>query len=158
MTCTPPRFIADAMLGRLARWLRFAGYDTVYDTSLDDGELARLARETGRVLLTRDRELAGRRGITAYLVSSEQIQEQVAEVLRAFGKTGPVSPPRCAVCNGLLADAERESVQGKVPPHVWSDQAAFRVCRGCGRVYWGGTHWEGIRRGLEEARGTPRDR
>ncbi|MGI6210058.1 MAG: Mut7-C RNAse domain-containing protein, partial [Anaerolineae bacterium] len=81
----PPAFIADAMLGKLARWLRLAGYDTIYDAALDDRELARRARESGRILLTRDRELAGRRGVRAYLVQSEQVQEQLEEVLRAAG-------------------------------------------------------------------------
>lgn len=148
----PPAFIADAMLGKLARWLRLAGYDTIYDATLDDRELARQSRESGRILLTRDRELAGRRGVRAYLVQSEQVQEQLEEVLRAAGADGRGLPPRCPVCNGPMVDVEREQVRGRVPAHVWSEQPAFRMCERCGRIYWSGSHWEGIGRRLRQAR------
>src|SRR5215207_8725140 len=52
-----PHFLADAMLGRLARWLRVMGFDTAYDPALTDPALVALARRDGRVLLTRDRRL-----------------------------------------------------------------------------------------------------
>jgi len=140
-------FIADAMLGRLARWLRMGGYDTLYDESLDDNELVRLARLTGRVLLTRDHELAARRGVRALLVNAESVQEQLAEVLRAFPPSGS-EIPRCPKCNSELVGVTKYEVEGMVPVYVWVNCHEFRHCTGCGSVFWPGTHWERIRRAL----------
>ncbi|RME40127.1 MAG: hypothetical protein D6793_00070, partial [Thermoflexia bacterium] len=75
------RFLADGMLGRLARWLRLLGYDTAYENHADDLELARRARAEGRILLTRDRALAARKGLRALLIESEDVQEQVRQVV-----------------------------------------------------------------------------
>mgnify|MGYP001768620557 CR=1 FL=1 len=46
--------ICDQMLVKLARGLRIAGYDTLTPMSLDDEGIYKLARDTQRVLVTRD--------------------------------------------------------------------------------------------------------
>jgi len=135
------KFIADNMLGRLATWLRLLGYDTLYVPHADDPELARLARAQDRVLLTRDVELTRRRGIKHLLIESEKVEEQVAQVLRAFKLSAREAFSRCAECNHRLESVSKESVRGMVPPYVFSTQERFRRCAHCGRVYWRGTHW-----------------
>jgi len=142
------RLVVDAMLGSLARWLRILGYDTLYDQRLDDPALARLARAEGRVLLTRDRQLASRRGIQAILVQSDHLREQLAQVLAELPPPDGAAFGRCVVCNAPLEEVDKASIEGRVPEYVWETQADFRLCRRCGRIYWRGTHWRHMRHRL----------
>ncbi|MDY7080526.1 MAG: Mut7-C RNAse domain-containing protein [Chloroflexota bacterium] len=143
------RLLADGMLGRLAKWLRLLGYDTTYENTATDPELARLARSEGRVLLTRDRELSARRGLRTLLIQSEVLEEQVREVRDALGP--PPQPPlsRCVVCNTTLETASPAEIADCVPPYVLRTQSEFRRCPGCGRVYWPGSHIREMRRRIE---------
>jgi uncharacterized protein with PIN domain len=142
--------LADGMLGRLAKWLRLLGYDTEYDNKASDLELARRARSEGRILLTRDRELAARRGLRTILIESQVLEEQVRQVEEELGPPPDSALTRCSVCNVVLTPAEREEVSDKVPPYVLRTQEEFRVCSSCGRVYWPGSHLAQITRQLEE--------
>lgn len=145
-------FACDAMLGALARWLRFAGFDAFYATDVDDRRLAALARSEGRWLLTCDRDLAARAGPRSLLLHRGSLAAQVAEVRRRL----PLAPERarfftrCPACNGLLAEADRVRVAARVPPFVATTASRFRECPGCGRVFWPGTHAPRIARRLEE--------
>jgi hypothetical protein len=128
------------MLGRLAKWLRLLGYDTAYENDATDHELARRARAEGRVLLTRDRELANRRGLQTLLIQSERLEEQVEEIQEALGSPPDPSLSRCSVCNVVLEDISPDEVADRVPPYVLKTHTEFRHCPGCGRVYWSGSH------------------
>lgn len=143
---TDPRFLCDAMLGSLARWLRFCGYDCLYlGTEPDDEELARIAAEEGRWLLTRDRELAAA-GPKTQMVQSGTLEPQLAEVLARHGLPQPegLDHSRCSDCNGVLDDAAVDDIAAVVPPYVLETAERFRRCRDCMRVYWPGTHGEQI--------------
>jgi uncharacterized protein with PIN domain len=146
-----PRFVADAMLGRLARWLRLMGFDTRYDPRGEDDRLAALAAAEGRWLVTRDTRLAARAapGLRTILVRSNHHREQIDEVMAAVGR--PVARPltRCAECNGELREVSREEVAAEVPDHVLAVAERFHRCAGCGRVYWPGSHLDGIRDVIE---------
>jgi uncharacterized protein len=149
---TPPRLLVDAMLGRLARWLRLMGYDTAYWRDGSDLALIQQAAAEHRLILTRDRQLAGRRGIRAVLVASESLDEQIAEVRAVLASRVPTTPEpysRCPECNEELYNLPREGARDLVPPYVWHTQSLFRRCPGCGRVYWRGTHWPGMQSKLE---------
>ena len=130
------------MLGTLAKWLRILGYDTQYDSDLDDHQLVRLARAENRILLTRDRELARRRGLSVLLIASERLDEQIAQVLKELGLESRRSFSRCPVCNALLSSLDRETARSRVPPYVAETQTLFKACPKCQRVYWRGTHWQ----------------
>ncbi|NJE04890.1 hypothetical protein E3E36_01735 [Thermococcus sp. M36] len=138
-------FIADMMLGRLARWLRLYGYDTLYGVE-DDDEILRMAGAEGRVILTRDATLAERArrlGIGVVLLESNSFEEQVEE-LRHFGVEFKELFPanaRCPKCNGLIRHASKEEVKGKVPPSVYERYGEFYVCTDCGQIYWPGRQW-----------------
>ena len=149
MSDEPPRLLVDGMLGRLAKWLRLLGYDTVYDNSSSDPELARRSRAEGRVLLTRDRELSARRGLRTLLIQSEKLEEQVQEVQGAFALSSPIPLSRCAVCNTELESVSPADVISHVPPYVLKTQSEFRRCPGCGRTYWPGTHLQEMRRQMD---------
>ena len=137
-----PRLVADAMLGRLAKWLRIMGYDTLYDVLWDDPELVRIARRENRVLLTRDRELARRRNVRVQLVDSERIDEQLVQLSRDLGIVFTPSFSRCAICNAELEVIPRDRAWGQVPPYVFVVHTEFRLCPACNRFYWRGSHWK----------------
>lgn len=139
-----PRLLADCMLGRLAKWLRILGYDTAYDNDATDHELARRARAEGRVLLTRDRELAARRGLKTLLIRSNRLDHQIQQVQKSLGPPPEPILSRCPVCNVALEEISARDVVHRVPPYVYETQAEFRHCPGCGRVYWSGSHVEAM--------------
>jgi uncharacterized protein with PIN domain len=130
------------MLGTLAKWLRILGYDTLYDAALDDHQLVRLARAEDRVLLTRDRTLAGRRGLQVLLVDSEDLDGQIRQVIADLELVPDRSFSRCPVCNEALETIDRQAAQARVPAYVAQTHETFRHCPACGRVYWRGTHWQ----------------
>lgn len=144
------RFLCDAMLGRLARWLRLAGFDTRFEGAAADAELASIARVEGRWLLTRDRRLASIAGPRVVLLRASRVPDQLAEVSARLPLTAGTCRAfsRCPRCNGLLEEAARETVACRVPPYVAAHAGSFRVCRSCGQVYWPGTHVPRIERRL----------
>lgn len=129
------------MLGSLARWLRFMGYDTGYPKPGPDRELIDCARQEGRILLTRDKELAAR-VFGAVQVRSGDLEEQIREVaaILQLRLVDPLS--RCSLCNELLLPVPLDDVKGLVPEGVRSRHHAFWRCPSCKRVYWQGTHWD----------------
>lgn len=153
-----PRFSADAMLGRLARWLRAMGYDTRYDAHVEDGELVRRALLEGRVVLTRDRRLPDEWTVPSALVLETGAPlEQLREVVSHFDldwRRGTFT--RCTRCNVPVEPLTRDAARGRVPPGVFARTERFARCPGCDRVYWDGSHTDRMRRVLERAL-SPRD-
>ncbi len=135
-------FACDAMLGALARWLRFAGFDVRCDPHLPDAALAVLAQREGRWLLTRDRALASAAGPRVLLLKQTAVARQVAEVRERLGLAVDESRlfTRCSRCNGVLRDLDPAEAASRVPPYVAAHASRFRACPGCSRVYWAGTH------------------
>ena len=129
------------MLGSLARWLRFMGYDTAYPEPGPDRALVERVRLENRILLTRDKELAGRVA-GAIQIHSDNLEEQIREVATALPLrlVDPLS--RCSLCNELLVPAPLEEVNDLVPEGVRSRHQLFWRCPSCRRVYWQGTHWD----------------
>ncbi len=136
------RFIADAMLGRLARWLRFLGFDTFYCSGISDSRLIRIAREQDRVILTRDTRLTEVKGLKHYLLirandSFGQLVEVVDSLkLRRFNLFS-----RCVKCNGELAKIiDKAEIKDSVPEFVFLQHNDFLKCADCGKIYWEGSH------------------
>ena len=152
-----PRFLADAMCGRVCKWLRMLGYDCLYPGDLPDEELLQIAlREGDRILVTRDRELyrkALSRGLRAFLVRHSTIEESLAELSAAYGVKLSIDPDdsRCPLCNARIRRAGRGEVRG-LPPEILERYGEFWVCTGCGNVYWKGSHYKTMERILGNAR------
>lgn len=144
-------FLCDHMLGTLARWLRFLGNDVAYPGPLDDDELKAAAERDGRTLLTRDRELSGRVTGSLY-IASDDLNEQLLQILQRFDLPGDLSMSRCSVCNTSLKETPKEDVRGKVPDGVFERQEEFWRCDTCGRFYWRGTHWTNMEARVREIR------
>lgn len=136
------RFFADAMLGKLARWMRTLGCDVEYAKEIGDAQLVLKALAQGRVILTRDRLLANRRSVhgRCLFIESDAIGAQLRQVVKAFGIGKTPALTRCLRCNTLLGYADKGSVKGLVPQFIYETHDAFSVCASCKRVYWCGSH------------------
>jgi uncharacterized protein with PIN domain/sulfur carrier protein ThiS len=137
-----PKFILDSNLGRLARYLRLLGLDCLYRNDYRDAEVARIASEQQRTVLTRDRTLLQRRIIThGYFVRAQQPREQVREVLTRFDLYRQVAPfSRCTRCNGELQDVDKQAISARLEPKTRRYYDDFRICSECGQVFWQGSH------------------
>jgi uncharacterized protein with PIN domain len=144
------KFLADHMLGSLARWLRFFGFDCAYPDALSDKELKEIAKKEERILLTRDKELSRAKDITTLYIESTDMEEQLVRVVLEFHLKPTDALSRCSLCNSILEKIEKSEVKGKVPENVFSLQNEFWKCNRCGKYYWKGTHYQGIKKTLEE--------
>ena len=138
-------FIADCMLGTLAKRLRIFGFDTLYFTKIDDGELVRIADVQNRVILTRDIKLTERKLAKSFIViKSDILENQVIQIEEEFGISlhGVPKISRCLICNTELKEATKRDVIGKVPPFVFLKHREFTYCPECNKYYWAGTHYK----------------
>lgn len=136
------KFLADAALGRLARYLRMLGYDVVYLRDRGGAAALRETLRSGRTLLTRRRDLASRDDVEVYWVEADAVAEQLAATARHFGlRFTPEAMNRCLECNEPLTAVNKAEVEEALPPHVRKTQEKFARCPNCGRVYWPGTHY-----------------
>jgi hypothetical protein len=151
----PPRFVCDANLGALARWLRAAGYEAAWEGGIDDGRLVERARAEGALLLTGDVGILKRRAVSrgevraVFVPSTLGRIEQLGLVLRELSL--PRRPPRCMACGGALRAVAKEAVRERIPPRTarWKDE--YFACDACGRLFWEGTHWQRIVQRLAES-------
>jgi uncharacterized protein with PIN domain len=147
-----PCFVLDAHLGTLARRLRMLGFDTRYRNDYDDVELAQISGTTGRILLTRDRGLLKRGAVLhGYYVRMTDPRMQVSKVLERFKLHGTFVPfGRCTRCNGELEVVALSEIVDQVPPKTRAAFEEFRRCVSCARIYWPGSHFEAMRRFIDE--------
>lgn len=138
------RFVLDVHLGRLARYLRLAGFDTLYDNSYRDAEIVDIARRDDRIVLTCDVGLLKHRAvIRGYWLRSTSPRRQLTEVVDRFELRPRFTPfSRCLMCNGLVRAADPGEVRNRVVPRILRAFDRFSVCDGCGRVYWRGSHYD----------------
>ena len=138
------RFVVDVNLGKLARWLRLLGFDTLYRNDYSDAELAGISVEQRRILLTRDRFVLRRKIIThAYWVRAHDPDEQIAEILKRFDLSAQVVPfKRCLECNGLIREVEKSEIADQLKPLTRRYYNRFYRCEACGKVCWRGPHYE----------------
>ena len=145
-------FVADCMLGRLAKWLKILGFDVLYFSRVEDGDLVDIARREGRFLLTRDTGLIERtaKRPNRLFVRSDDWEDQVVQVLDDFGLWDEVRPnTRCLECNFPLKPLSKEGARNLVTPYVHEHASSFAICPDCGRVFWQGTHYGDMERKIE---------
>jgi uncharacterized protein with PIN domain len=135
------KFIADVMVGKLARWLRVLGLDVAYSNTFRDEEIVRIAEAENRIILTRDTGLVPQ-GMEnqSLFIESDHYKEQIQQVLRAFDLKDFSIFSRCIECNTPLRHIDKEEAFDKVPPYIYLTQERFAACPSCNRVYWHGTH------------------
>jgi uncharacterized protein len=147
------KFLADHMLGKLAKDLRVLGFDTKYYHGGDGRGLLEIARREGRIILTRrtkDFSPATDDGVV-YIVQDQpslQMRELIREEIILRDQATPFS--RCLLCNALLTPIDRGEAEGKVPDFVFYSQLEFFACPDCGKIYWKGSHQEHMEKRIEE--------
>ena len=150
-----PKFIVDTNVGRLARWLRMMGYDTLFINDIDDRQLVAIGLKEKRVVLTRDTQIMQRRVVTsgklkALLVRGDDTKDQLRQVVKAMNLDCEQRQfTLCLECNQPLVRRRKEEVKDLVPPYVFQTQSRYVECPSCHRIYWRGTHWQRMKRELE---------
>ena len=146
------KFILTKELGRLSKWLRILGFDTVYYNQDNLSSLIIQALRDERIILTRNQRLPQARGLKIVLIKNEKIKKQVEEVLKTLKIV--LEPEmmfsRCILCNTELVYITKDEVKDKVPEYVFNTQEDFLTCPQCNRIYWQGTHWGNVQETLEE--------
>jgi uncharacterized protein with PIN domain len=137
-------FMVDINVAKLAVLLRMAGFDTLYDPDLTDGDLAETAADKKRILLTRDRNLLKRRNVEfGHLVRETEPRQQWLEVVQLYGLADKLQPfSRCLRCNGLLVPVDKQTILHRLEPLTIKYYDLFQRCADCDRVYWSGSHRE----------------
>jgi uncharacterized protein with PIN domain len=141
-------FVADAHMGRLARYLRLLGFDTLFENDSGDDELARISSGEGRILLSRDRRLLARRSVTHGLwIGDTNPRKQLVHVVDRLDLYRMFRPfTRCTVCNGQLFLVDEQGIGAlQLPRRILASFETFLRCDGCGRVYWQGSHYHRLR-------------
>jgi uncharacterized protein len=143
------KFIADIMVGKLARYLRMAGNDVLYINNIRDDEILKIAKSEERIVLTRDSLMLLRRPFTNNLIKSvfikdDEIIKQLKQIKNELGI--PLKPNllRCLECNTELLKTQKENLKDKIPPYVYKTQKDFLHCPKCDKYYWRGTHYDDI--------------
>ncbi|MFW6140212.1 MAG: Mut7-C RNAse domain-containing protein [Acidobacteriota bacterium] len=139
---SPIKFVVDCMLGKLAKWLRILGFDTLFFSKAEDDELIDMAQRENRILLTRDTGIVEKaKKINVIFIKSEHWKSQVKQVLDELNLREQVKPySRCIECNVPLKSISRKQAKNLVAPFVFERSPSFSLCPQCGRVFWPGTH------------------
>ncbi len=150
------RFVADNNVGKLARWLRLMGYDTLCFERKDDARMIKVALGEDRVILTKDAQFMKRRLVAdgtlrAMHIEQDDPRQQVRDVVKTLKLDYRFKPfSLCLECNRVLVARDREEVKNLVPARVYETQTRYTQCPACHRIYWPGTHWEAMGKELRD--------
>ena len=136
-------FVLDAHLGKLAKYLRMLGFDTLYRSDIDDNEIISVARKEKRIILTRDKLLLKSKEVShGYFVRSIEKHEQLREVVKKFDLYSQFkSFTRCMTCNTILVKVDKEEIRNKVDKDIFRIFNEFFYCKHCDKVFWKGSHF-----------------
>jgi uncharacterized protein len=139
-----PRFLLDCHLGRLTSHLRMLGLDCLYENDYEDPEMADIASNDGRILLTRDRHLLMRKLVSnGYCLRSLDPLEQLTEVISRFELANKIQPfHRCLRCNHPLEPVDKQIILDQLEPLTKQYFDDFHICPVCRQIYWKGSHYE----------------
>jgi len=143
----PHRFVADAHLGKLARYLRMLGFDCLYRRDFSDQAIIARSTQENRIILTRDIGLLkNKRASLGYFVRSQRPEKQLAEIMNRYQLYEEARPfERCMVCNGTLEPVEKRQIENMLQPKTAQYFERFYRCDACGKIYWKGSHYDNMK-------------
>jgi uncharacterized protein len=144
-------FILDAHLGKLAKYLRMFGFDSLYERDFTDRQIIETAGKQHRIILTRDKDLLCSRDVLhGYFVRNISAREQLSEVLEKFDLYSEVTPfSRCLICNGLLEKIAKSEIDDRIDSDIIGYFNDFFICKKCDKIYWEGSHYESMHRFIQ---------
>jgi hypothetical protein len=140
-----PRFLCDTNVARLAKYLRFAGFDTVIRRELSLQKLQTLCEQEKRVFITRSTKKDTKYFKKKIVIISNEIGEQIAQFLQIYHIRTDIIATRCIVCNAKLKEAAfalGKSSTTFSDINVSQIPKPIKYCQSCGRYYWRGTHYD----------------
>lgn len=147
------KFILTNELGRLAKWLRILGYDTVFSKERGPKLVVKSIKEN-RIVLTRDSKLSRFTGVKTVQVKSDFVEEQLKQIIKKMNLK--IEEDRlftiCVICNSKLRKIGKAEVRNRVPEYVYKTQELFMECPDCKKIYWQGTHWAMVNKFLEKVK------
>ncbi len=145
-------FAADRTLGKLAKWLRILGFDTIFELDASNN-LFYEQLEPERVLLTRIAKLRDCFiAAKTVFIETDDVFAQLRQVFDelAIARKDIRVFSRCLQCNSLIIGVNKQAVYGLVPDYIWQTHNDFHMCRRCERIYWAGSHVERSREVIED--------
>ncbi|MCK5101281.1 MAG: Mut7-C ubiquitin/RNAse domain-containing protein, partial [Cyclobacteriaceae bacterium] len=138
------KFILDVHLGKLAKYLRLLGFDTLYFNNLDDPEIIEIAKAKNRIILTRDLGILKNNKVThGYWLRSQDSKEQLKEVIQRFDLKNKLNLfSRCTICNGDISKIDKSLIKNQIHIKTFNEFNTFYQCKNCKKIYWKGSHYE----------------
>ncbi len=142
-----PKFVLDTHLGKLARYLRLLGFDTIYNNDFEDHEIIKISLNDNRIILTRDKGILKNNKVThGYYIRSQKPKEQINEVIRRFNLESLIKPfTVCSLCNGEIVSVSKDLVKGQLKTLTKKHYNRFFMCSSCKKIYWKGSHYDKIK-------------
>ena len=146
------QFVADSMNGKLAKKLRFFGFNTIYHKQISDYEIIKIAMEENRIILTSDYELF-KLGISKNIEIIRTTSESDLDNITEIGKLlnwklldEAKFSTRCTICNNKLTKVEKDKLKKIIPRNTFQRFFEYFSCSNCSKIYWKGNHWNDMKR------------
>lgn len=150
MEVLKPKFMVSENLNKLAQYLRFLGYDTTLYRAVSFHRIVNLCQKERRIYLTRSKkEAKSAHKFNRRLIKNIHVVEQLKEIIDLVGFHQNFIFTRCSRCNWLLGDIDKERIKELVPQHIYESHKQYKYCKKCGKIFWQGTHYEKLKRELE---------
>ncbi len=150
------KFLADAMLGNVARKLRLLGFDCKYFATINHDQLLSIAKMENRILVTKDHNITNickKQNISVIDLSNTDEIGQIAEICKKTNLTKckiDMDDARCTICNGTIQPVEKEKISNRIPDKVAQNMQQFWICDSCNHIYWKGTHIRNLQKFIDE--------
>lgn len=140
------------MLGKLAKWLRISGLDVLYSNDTTPERLIETSRKGLRTVITRNTKLLETKDVPVFFIKHDRLQDQLRQFFDEKRELDPFASifTRCIDCNTLLEEIDKEKIKDRLWPYVYQTKSSFRICPGCNKIYWAGTHKGNMEKRLRE--------
>ena len=147
-----PMFICDVHLGRLCKYLRMLGWDTLYSNQYTPKEIIAISLQEKRIILSRSGQLIRHKEVThAYWIRSAEPIEQIRELIYKLDLSSRGNPlTRCLKCNEKLLPVGKQEILHRLPPLTEKYYNEFLRCPTCDQFYWKGSHYENMLKFIQQ--------